>query len=64
MSTLSREFISRTKGRIARLLETPERGSITLEQVIWYSVIGVAAVGVVAALVVIINTFVSQVPTG
>lgn len=64
MSTLSREFISRTKGRISRLLETAERGSITLEQVIWYAVIGVAAVAVVAALVAIINNFVGQVPTG
>lgn len=39
MSTLSREFLSRMRGRAARFTEEPERGSITLEQVIWLSLI-------------------------
>ena len=49
MSTLSREFLSRMRGRAARFTEEPERGSITLEQVIWTAGIALAAVAVVAA---------------
>lgn len=64
MSTLSREFRSRMKGRLARLAEAPERGSVTLEQVIWYAVIGVLAVAVVAAISAAIMAFVGQIPTG
>ena len=52
MSTLSREFLSRMRGRAARFTEEPERGSITLEQVIWTAIIAGGAVlvaGVVLA---------------
>ncbi|WP_065569688.1 hypothetical protein [Microbacterium oleivorans] len=64
MSTLSKKFLSRMRGRAARLISEPERGSVTLEQVIWYAIIGVAAVAVATGLVVLINNFLSQVPTG
>lgn len=64
MSTMSREFRSRIKGRVSRVFETPERGSVTLEQVIWYAVIGAAAVVVVGLLVAAIMSYAGQVPTG
>jgi hypothetical protein len=65
MSTLSREFFARTRGRITRFTtQDPERGAITLEQVIWASIIGAAAVVAVGAVVAIIVTYTSQIPTG
>lgn len=64
MSTLSREFLSRMRGRAARFTEEPERGSITLEQVIWTAGIALAAVAVVAIIVTAINAYAGQIPTG
>lgn len=65
MSTLSRQFFARSRGRVTRFFhEEPERGSITLEQVIWYAAIGVVAVAVVAGIVAAINAFANQIPTG
>ncbi|MGC5224520.1 hypothetical protein ACPW96_18295 [Micromonospora sp. DT81.3] len=65
MSTLSREFRSRIRGRVTRFTtEDPERGAISLEQVIWASIIGAAAVIAAGAIVAIIVTFTSQIPTG
>ena len=64
MSTLSREFLSRMRGRAARFTEEPERGSITLEQVIWTAGIALAAVAVVAIIVPAINAYAGQIPTG
>lgn len=64
MSTLSKEFLSRMRGRATRLTNEPERGSITLEQVIWTAGIAVAAVAVVVAIVAAINAYAAQIPTG
>ena len=62
MSTLSREFLSRMRGRAARFTEEPERGSITLEQVIWTAGIALAAVAVVlgVGLFFIVPMFVAR----
>ena len=64
MSTLSRDFLSRMRGRAARFTQDPERGSITLEQVLWTAGIAVAAVAVVAIIVAAITAYASQIPTG
>ena len=69
MSTLSREALSRIRGRVRSYThDAAERGAITLEQVLWAAGIGIVAVAVVAiaiAIVVgIINSFAAQIPTG
>ena len=64
MSTLSREFLSRMRGRAARFTEEPERGSITLEQVIWTAIIAGGAVLVAGAVLAAIMAYSGQIPTG
>ncbi|WP_242085890.1 hypothetical protein [Microbacterium lacticum] len=64
MSTLSREFLSRMRGRAARFTEEPERGSITLEQVIWTAIIAGGAVLVAGVVLAAIMAYSGQIPTG
>ena len=64
MSTLSREFLSRMRGRAARFTEEPARASTTLEKVIWSAGSEPAAVAVVAQSVTAINAYAGQIPTG
>ena len=51
-------------GKIDGLKTRDERGSVTLEQVIWTAGIAVAAVAVVVAIVAAINAYAGQIPTG
>ena len=64
MSTLSREFLSRMRGRAARFTEEPERGSITLEHVIWTAIIAGGAVLVAGVVLAAIMAYSGQIPTG
>lgn len=64
MSTLSREFLSRMRGRAARFTEESERGSITLEQVIWTAIIAGGAVLVAGVVLAAIMAYSGQIPTG
>ena len=64
MSTLSKEFLSRMRGRAARLTNEPERGSITLEQVIWTAIIAGGAVLVAGVVLAAIMAYSGQIPTG
>jgi len=69
MSTLSKDFISRLRGRAARFIpdefqDEPERGASTLEYVILAAGICVAAVIVVGIIVAAINTYGGQIPKG
>ena len=64
MSTLSREFLSRMRGRAARFTEEPERGSITLEQVICTAIIAGGAVLVAGVVLAAIMAYSGQIPTG
>ena len=64
MSTLSREVLSRMRGRAARFTEEPERGSITLEQVIWTAIIAGGAVLVAGVVLAAIMAYSGQIPTG
>lgn len=64
MSTLSREFLSRMRGGAARFTEEPERGSITLEQVIWTAIIAGGAVLVAGVVLAAIMAYSGQIPTG
>lgn len=65
MRTLSREALSRIRGRVRSYTHIDaDRGAVTLEQVLWAAGIGIAAVAIIAIVVGILNSFAAQIPTG
>lgn len=65
MRTLSREALAQIRGRVTSYVrQDTERGSITLEQVMWAAGIGIVAIAVIAVVVTAIRAFSEQIPTG